>query len=104
MTPSYPESRLLEIYREQMSPTVNPATVALIRWCDRIETLAQFNVARRGWTGEQAWAMVDEVRELMRLWRSELPTWVVEMPQEDGTVLSRHIEAPTYEQAIQLWD
>jgi len=26
------------------------------------------------------------------------------MPQEDGTVLSRHIEAPTYEQAIQLWD
>ena len=101
---TYPETRLMELYREQMSPTVDPGTVALIRWCDRIETLAQFNVARRGWTGEQAWAMVDEVRELMRLWREELPTWVVEQPCADGTALSRHIQAPTYEQAIQLWD
>ena len=104
MTPSYPESRLLEIYCEQMKPATTPDVVTLIRWADRIETAAHFNVARRGWGYEQAGTLVDEVNELMRLWRSELPTWVVEMPQEDGTVLSRHIEAPTCEQAIQLWD
>lgn len=104
MIHSYPESRLFEIYRELMKPIYQPDVVTLIRWADRIETAASFNVARRGWDCERAGTLVDEVNELMRLWRSELPTWVVEMPQEDGTVLSRHIEAPTYEQAIQLWD
>ena len=101
---TYPQTRLLEIYREQMSPPVQPDAVTLIRWCDRIETLAQFNVARRNWTYEQAGTLVDEVQELMRLWREELPTFVVEMPQPDGTVLSRHVQAPTYEQAIQLFE
>lgn len=101
---TYPETRLREIYREQMSPPVMPDAVTLIRWCDRIETLAQFNVARRSWTYEQAGTLVDEVQELMRLWRDELPTFVVEMPQPDGTVLSRHVQAPTYEQAIQLFE
>lgn len=101
---TYPQTRLLEIYREQMSPPVQPDSVTLIRWCDRIETLAQFNVARRSWTYEQAGTLVDEVKELMRLWRDELPTFVVEMPQPDGTVLSRHVQAPTYEQAIQLFE
>lgn len=101
---TYPQARLLEIYREQMSPPVQPDSVTLIRWCDRIETLAQFNVARRSWTYEQAGTLVDEVKELMRLWRDELPTFVVEMPQPDGTVLSRHVQAPTYEQAIQLFE
>lgn len=104
MNPSYPETRLLELYREQMSPVHPPDAVTLIRWADRIETAAHFNVARRGWSYEQAGTLVDEVNELMRLWRDELPTWVVEMPEADGTVISRHIEAPTYEQAIQLWD
>jgi len=61
-------------------------------------------VARRGWTYEQAGTLADEVRELMRLWRDEMPTFVVEMPQPDGTVLSRHVQAPTYEQAIQLFE
>jgi hypothetical protein len=101
---TYPQTRLLEIYREQMSPPVLPDAVTLIKWCDRIETLAQFNVARRSWTYEQAGTLVDEVNELMRLWRDELPTFVVEMPQPDGTVLSRHVQAPTYEQAIQLFE
>ena len=104
MNPSYPESRLLEIYREQMAPVHPPDVVTLIRWADRIETAAQFNVARRGWSYERAGTLVDEVNELMRLWRSELPTWVVEMPCDDGMIHSRYIEAPTYEQAIQLWD
>jgi hypothetical protein len=104
MNTSYPEARLLEIYREQMAPLQRPDAVTLIRWADRIETAAQFNVARRSWSYEQAGSLVDEVNEPMRLWRSELPTWVVELPQDDGIVVSRHIEAPTYEQAIQLWD
>lgn len=101
---TYPETRLREIYREQMSRLAQPDAVTLIRWCDRIETMAQFNVARRSWTYEQAGTLVDEVQELMRLWRDELPTFVVEMPQPDGTVLSRHVQAPTYEQAIQLFE
>lgn len=101
---TYPQTRLLEIYREQMSPPVQPDAVTLIRWCDRIETLAHFNVARRDWTYEQAGTLVDEVQELMRLWRDELPTFVVEIPQPDGTVLSRHVQAPTYEQAVQLFE
>lgn len=101
---TYPQTRLLEIYRQQMSPQVQPDAVTLIRWCDRIETLAHFNVARRSWTYEQAGTLVDEVNELLRLWRDELPTFVVEMPQPDGTVLSRHVQAPTYEQAIQLFE
>jgi hypothetical protein len=101
---TYPLNRLREIYKEQMSPLVTPDAVTLIRWCDRIETLAQFNVARRSWTYEQAGTLVDEVKELMRLWRYEMPTFVVEMPQPDGTVLSRHVQAPTYEQAIQLFE
>ena len=101
---TYPQARLLEIYSQQMSPQVQPDTVTLIRWCDRIETMAHFNVARRDWTYEQAGTLVDEVNELMRLWRDELPTFVVEMPQPDGTVLSRHVKAPTYEQAIQLFE
>ncbi len=101
---TYPETRLREIYHEQMWPLVTPDAVTLIRWCDRIETLAHFNVARRGWTYEQAGTLVDEVNELMRLWRDELPTFVVEMPQPDGTVLSRHVQAPTYEQAVQLFE
>lgn len=101
---TYPETRLREIYHQQMSPPVVPDAVTLIRWCDRIETLAHFNVARRSWTYEQAGTLVDEVQELLRLWRDELPTFVVEMPQPDGTVLSRHVQAPTYEQAIQLFE
>jgi hypothetical protein len=101
---TYPQNRLREIYREQMSPPVTPDVVTLIRWCNRIETLAQFNVARRSWTYEQAGTLVDEVNELMRLWRDEMPTFVVEIPQPDGTVLSRHVQAPTYEQAIQLFE
>jgi hypothetical protein len=101
---TYPETRLREIYREQMSRLAQPDAVTLIRWCDRIETMAQFNVARRSWTYEQAGVLVDEVKELVRLWRDELPTFVVEMPQSDGTVLSRHVQAPTYEQAIQLFE
>ncbi len=101
---TYPLNRLREIYKEQMSPPVAPDAVTLIRWCDRIETLAQFNVARRSWTYEQAGTLVDEVSELMRLWRDEMPTFVVEIPQPDGTVLSRHIQAPTYEQAVQLFE
>lgn len=100
---TYPQSRLIELYREQ---TANPDvdTVTLIRWADRIETAAQFNVARRGWTYEQAGTLADEVRELMRLWREEMPDWVIEYPVADGTVISRHIQAPTYEQAHQLID
>lgn len=94
----------MQIYREQMSPPIEPDPVTLLRWCDRIETLAHFNVARKDWSYEQAGSLVDEVRELAELWRSELPTWVVEQPCDDGTILSRHIQAPTYEQAIQLWD
>jgi hypothetical protein len=101
---THPLNRLREIYKEQMSPPVAPDAVTLIRWCDRIETLAHFNIARRSWTYEQAGTLVDEVNELMRLWRDEMPTFVVEMPQPDGTVLSRHVQAPTYEQAIQLFE
>jgi hypothetical protein len=101
---TYPENRLLQIYREQMSPSLDPDPVTLIRWADRIETLACSSVARKNWTREQAGTLADEVRELMRLWRLEMPTWVVETPQPDGTEISRHVQAPTYEQALQLND
>jgi hypothetical protein len=101
---SYPETRLLELYRQQMMPMIDPDAVTLIRWADRIETLAHFNVARKGWSYERAGTLVDEVRELLRIWRLEMPTWVVEAPQADGTEISRQIQAPTYEQAIQLFD
>jgi hypothetical protein len=101
---TYPETRLLQIYREQMSPSFDPDAATLIRWADRIETLAHFNVARKGWTFEEAGTLADEVRELMRLWRLEMPTWVVETLQPDGTEISRHVQAPSYEQALQLND
>lgn len=101
---SYPHARLLDIYRQHMFPAVDPDVVTLMRWADRIETLARFQVAQRDWTHEQAGTLIDEVDELMRLWRDEMPTWVVETPFDDGTVLSRHMQAPTYEQAIQLFD
>jgi hypothetical protein len=101
---TYPESRLRQIYREQMKPSLDPDPVTLIRWADRIETMAQFNVARKGWTYEQAGSMADEVRELVFRWRQEMPIWVVETPQPDGTEISRHVQAPTYEQALQLID
>jgi hypothetical protein len=100
----YPQARLIELYRQQMQPFMDPDAVTLLRWCDRVETLAHFNVARKGWSYEQAGTLIDEVRELTMRWREELPTWVVELPAEDGTVLSRHIQAPTYQQAIQLFD
>ncbi len=99
---TYPETRLRQIYREQMSPSLDPDPVTLIRWADRIETLAHFNVARRGWTYEQAGTLADEVKELLFRWRQEMPAWVIETPEPEGTVLSRHIQAPTYEQALQL--
>lgn len=101
---SYPQSRLLDIYCQQMSPPFHPDAVTLIRWADRIQTLADFAIAQRGWSREQAGMLVDEVLELMQMWRDEMPDWVIEVPQPDGTVLSRHIQAPTYEQALQLWD
>jgi hypothetical protein len=101
---TYPQSRLLDIYRQHMRPAVDPDAVTLIRWADRIDTLAQLRVSHRDWTREEAGSLVDEVNELMRLWRDEMPTWVVETPCNDGTVLSRHTQAPTYEQAVQLFD
>jgi hypothetical protein len=101
---TYPKARLLQIYREQMSPSFDPDVATLIRWADRIETLAHFNVARKGWSYEDAGTLADEVRELMFRWRQEMPTWVVETPQPDGTEISRHVQAPTYEQALQLND
>jgi predicted RNase H-like HicB family nuclease len=101
---TYPENRLLQIYREQMSPSFDPDPVTLIRWADRIETLTHFNVARKGWTYEQAGTLADEVLELLLRWRQEMPAWVVETPEPGGTVLSRHVKAPTYEQALQLAD
>ena len=101
---SYPHSKLLDIHRQYMHPSMDPDTVTLIRWADRIETFAHFQVARHGWSYDQAGSLADEVAELMRLWRDEMPTWVVETPCDDGTVLSRHVQAPTYEQAIQLLD
>jgi len=99
---TYPESRLLQIYREQMNPSRDPDTVTLIRWADRIETMAHFNVARRWWNYEQASTLADEVRELMLRWRREMTAWVVETPQPDGTEITRHVLAPTYEIAKQL--
>jgi hypothetical protein len=99
---TYSKTRLLQIYREQMSPSFDPDSVTLIRWADRIETLSHFNVARRGWSYERAGTLADEVRELLRLWRLEMPTWVVETPQDNGTEISRHVQAPAYRQAVQL--
>ena len=101
---TYPESRLRHIYREQMRPPIDPDEATLIRWADRIETLAHFNVARRGWTYEQAGTLADEVHELMFRWRQEMPSWVIETPQPDGTEISRHIQAPSYAAAMQLSD
>ena len=99
---TYPETRLRQIYRDQMRPSLDPDLVTLIRWADRIETLAHFNVARRGWNYEQAGTLADEVRELLFRWRQEMPRWMIETPEPEGTVLSRQIQAPTYEQALQL--
>lgn len=95
---------LLAIYREQMSPLVDPCDVTLIRWCERIEVMAEFNVNRRGWSIDQAADLVASVQLALVWWRLEMPTWVVEQPCHDGTELTRHVKAPTYEQALQLWD
>lgn len=101
---TYNHKRLQQIYREQMSPSQDPDEATLIRWADRIETLSHFNVARRGWTYEQAGTLADEVHELMFRWRQEMPTWVIETPQPDGTELTRHVVAPSYTAAMQLSD
>lgn len=101
---SYPAQRLLNLYQEHMNPPVAPCEVVLLRWADRIETFGEFLTARKDWSREQAGTLVDEVRELLLRWRQEMPAWVVETPEPGGTVLSRQILAPTYEQALQLAD
>lgn len=101
---SYPESRLIDLYVEHMRPAAEPDIITLVRWAERINTLANFQVARRGWTFEQAGTLVDEVRELLLQMRENWPVWVVETPQADGTELSQHIKAPSYEIAQQLND
>lgn len=101
---TYPESRLLDLYREHMRPSIDPGLVVLVRWAERIETLAHFQVAHRDWSYEQAGTLADEVRELLVRLREDWPAWVVETPEPDGTELSRHIKAPTYELALQLSD
>lgn len=101
---SYPNSRLLEIYREHMRPAADPDLVTLVRWAERIETFTHFQVARNGWSCEQAGSLADEVRELLVQLREDWPVWVVETPQPDGTELSQHIKAPTFELAHQFID
>lgn len=101
---SYPAQRLIDLYQGHMSPPAAPSEVVLIRWAERIETFGHFLVARKDWTHEQAGTLVDEVKELLFRWRQEMPAWIVETPESDGTVLSRRILAPTYEQALQLAD
>jgi hypothetical protein len=101
---TYPESRLTDLYVEHMRPAAEPDMVTLMRWAERIETFSHFLVARRDWGYEQAGALVDEVRELLVQLREDWPVWVVETPQPDGTELSQHIKAPSYEMAQQLID
>lgn len=101
---SYPAQRLLKLYQEHMHPPADPSEVVLIRWAERVETFGCFLVARKDWTYEQAGTLVDEVKELLFRWRQEMTPWVVETPEADGTVLSRQILAPTYQQALQLAD
>lgn len=101
---NYPEARLLDIYCEHMRPAAEPDIVTLVRWAERVEALAQFQVAQRGWSYEQAGTLADEVRELLIQLRQDWPVWVVEMPQPDGTELSQHIKAPSYELAQQFID
>jgi hypothetical protein len=101
---SYPESRLIDLYVEHMRPSAKPDIVTLVRWAERIEAMAQFQVAHRGWSYEQAGSLADEVRELLVQLREPWQAWVVETPLPDGTELSRHIKAPTYQLALQLAD
>ncbi len=101
---SFPEFRLIALYVEHMRPAAEPDIVTLVRWAERIETMAHFQVAQRGWSYEQAGSLVDEVRELLVQLREPWPAWVVETPEPNGTELSRHIKAPTYQLALQLAD
>lgn len=101
---SYSESRLTDLYVEHMRPAAEPDIATLLRWSERIETFSQFQIARRGWSFEQAGTLADEVRELLVQMRQDWPVWVVETPQPDGTEISQHIKAPTYEIAQQLID
>ena len=101
---TYPHARLLDLYREHMRPAADPDIVTLVRWAERAETMAHFQVARRGWSYEQAGALVEEVRELLIRLREDWPVWVVETPQPDGTELSQHVKAPSYELAQQFID
>lgn len=101
---SYPAQRLLKLYQEHMHPPTDPSEVVLIRWAERIETFGHFLVARKDWTCEHAGTLVDEVKELLFRWRSEMPTWVIETPQPDGTEITRHVVAPSYTAAMQLSD
>lgn len=101
---TYPESRLTDLYVEHMRPSAEPDIVTLVRWAERIDSFTHFQVARRGWTFEAAGTLADEVRELLVQMRQDWPVWVVETPQPDGTELSQHIKAPTYELAQQFID
>lgn len=94
---SYPEARLLYLFLQE-HPHDHPSTLDLIRWCKKVAQIDSTVAA----VHDQSWALIKEVQELYRIWCSELPTWVVETPEPGGTVLSRHIQAPTYEQAIRL--
>lgn len=99
-----PRSQLLEIYREQMFPFAEPSDAALIRWCERIELLADLRISWFRWSSDRAQVLVGTVHGLFDQWRATMPTWVVERACQDGTELTRHIQAPTYELAQQLWD